>query len=103
MVDNKGLDILMKAMFPNSNQHKDCYNKLLMNIGKDGFTSLLVHPDFQKEHNKDGKYVVYIESENRFYTAKDPDGYMRRCIEGSNVKPTEICAINKETGRFRGI
>jgi hypothetical protein len=98
---NNNINIL-QAMFPNSKQHKECYNRLLNNIEEDGFTSLLVHPDFQKEHNREGRYVVYIESENRFYTALDVDGYMRRCMDDNNIKPNEICAINKQTGKFYG-
>lgn len=89
-----GANLLAKIL-PNSDEHKQCYDRLLKRTQEKGFSSLLVHPDFQAAHNKNGKHLVYIETKNLFYATDDVSGYVRRCIR-EGVKPESICAINKK-------
>ncbi len=82
-------------MCPNLKEHKECFERLLKRTQEKGFSSLLVDPSFQAAHNREGKYLVYIETTNLFYTTDNISGYVRRCIS-EGVKPENICAINKE-------
>ena len=87
--------INLEGMFPNFEVHKQCFERLLKRTQEEGFSSLLVHPSFQAMHNKDGEYLVYIETTNLFYATNNIGGYVNRCIS-AGVKPEHICAINKE-------
>jgi hypothetical protein len=94
----KKITISLNALYPNLNEHKECFDRLLKRTQEAGFSSLLVHPDFQAAHNRDGQYLVYIETTNLFYATDNISGYVRRCIS-DGIKPENICAINKQ-GKF---
>jgi hypothetical protein len=87
--------ISLDVFFPNLKEHKHCFERLLKRTQEEGFSSLLVHPSFQAEHNRNGKYLVYIETTNLFYATDDISGYVGRCIS-NGIKPENICAINKK-------
>ena len=70
----------MSLIFPNFDKHKQCYDRLLKRTQEAGFSSLLVHLDFQAEHNKNGDKLVYIETKNLFYATNKSSGYARKCI-----------------------
>ena len=93
--------IRMSLLFPNSEKHKQCFDRLLKRTKEEGFSSLLVHPDFQAVHNKNGKDLVYIETTDLFYSTNNPSGYVRRCIR-DGIMPENICAIN-EKGEYVNI
>ena len=86
---------VMGAIFPNSDKHQQCFNRLLKRTQEEGFDSLLVHPSFQAEHNKSGEQLVYIETKNLFYATNNSSGYVRRCIS-EGVSPENICVISKK-------
>ena len=92
---------VMGAIFPNSDKHQQCFNRLLKRTQEEGFDSLLVHPSFQAEHNKNGEKLVYNESKNLFYATNNPSGYIRKCIN-EGLKPENLCAIDKE-GKYVNI
>ncbi|WP_298366439.1 hypothetical protein [uncultured Lutibacter sp.] len=92
---------VMSAFFPNSDEHKQCYDRLLKRTQEAGFSSLQVHPSFQKEHNKNGKHLVYMETKNLFYATDNPSAYVLKCVR-EGVKPESICAINKK-GEYMNI
>ncbi|SNR33894.1 hypothetical protein [Lutibacter flavus] len=93
--------ISLDVLCPNLKEHKQCFERLLKRTKEEGFSSLLVHPSFQAEHNKNGKYLVYIETTNLFYATDDISGYVRRC-KSNGIKPENICAINKK-GEYANI
>jgi hypothetical protein len=99
----EGIDVtgLINSMFKHSNKHKECFERLVKRTQEAGFSSLLVHPHFQAEHNKNGKHLIYIETKNLFYSTNNPSGYAKKCIT-EGIKPENICAIN-EKGEFSNI
>jgi hypothetical protein len=97
----KKFTISLDILCPNLKEHQQCFERLLKRTQEEGFSSLLVHPSFQAAHNKDGKYLVYIETTNLFYATDNISGYVRSCIS-DGLKPENICAINKE-GKYVNI
>lgn len=87
--------ISLDVLCPNLKEHKQCFDRLLKRTQEAGFSSLLVDPSFQAEHNKKGKYLIYIETTNLFYATDNVSGYARRCIS-EGMKPENVCAINKK-------
>ena len=96
-----GITVNISQLFPNLDEHKKCFDRLLKRTQEEGFSSLLVHPDFQAEHNKNGDKLVYNETQNLFYATNNPSGYIRRCIS-KGVSPENLCAIDKE-GKYVNI
>ncbi|SFF42559.1 hypothetical protein SAMN04488131_12132 [Flavobacterium xueshanense] len=98
-----GIDVtdIVNAMYGNLNKHKECFLRLKKRTEQEGFSSLLVHPDFQAEHNKNGKHLIFVETKNLFYSTDNPSGYVKRCVQ-EGIKPENICAIN-EKGEFANI
>lgn len=90
---------VIRDMSKNYDKHKMCFERLIDRIEKEGFHSLLVHPDFQEEHNKNGKFLVYVENTDLFYSTNEPSLYIRKCIN-EGIKPENICAI-KENGEYQ--
>lgn len=84
-----------EGWFPNHEEHLQCFNRLIEKINEEGFNSLVVHPKFQLEHNKGGEYFVYLESDDYFYRADNPLGYIKRCIQNTGIAPSLMFAVNR--------
>lgn len=97
----KKITISLDVLCPNHKEHKQCFERLLKRSQEAGFSSLLVDPRFQAAHNREGDFLVYIETTNLFYSTNNINGYVRRCIS-EGIHPENICAINKE-GKYVNI